>query len=691
MGFISNVDISNAFSIRYTMRPDLKTMLDWFVSVCYDCPEEYQGFIYTCVRIWSDANLPYYMRPLIQDPRDKRPYDPSRNLTMELKEARSKESELKAKIQDLRSEEMETALSSNKRSELRKEREKLQKELSNILYPRVIKGNMAMVKANVTRPKDLEKQLRKLRLYMVDTYITMNRFKSTKSRAAGDLFALSNLVIDIDLHDPRYPEKEIIRLVNLLVYLLETELFGEGIDPNVVVFTGRGIQLWFAIDPIHSKCPKMYKEVVEHIVDMVEDFIKNHPCISMFQVDRAASTNRAGLVRLPGSYNTKTKTWGDLYIRHADRINIPDEFYKLYPALKPDPDAEKNEAEETAKQEGSGKGKGKSKGKPKSKKKNKKHFPKTLSELAVTREDKLYKLLRLRIAKNGNIPRDHFLLIIFSVYMSTTGEKDIAYRQMLMFNSKFPNPMPEKEARAYMSSAEKKAYKFKNETVINLLGITQKEQKSINLYPVKKREKTGCDNRKKKLELDEQIIEACGKGLNKKQIAKEVGCSPQTVKRVLDRLRLKTAKEKLHNSVYNSFLRRGKRTVKKYKRKMSISNIYYIRGKAILRLNAIALEKEMEAKKQERMQQIEQEPEAEAVKEEIMETKEPVVNRPKVCNETFLAQFAPDLPYDPVYPEPGPGFDYGLYVSLFAPDGAVITEGDDGFFTRMADGEKTAV
>lgn len=84
-----------------------------------------------------------------------------------------------------------------------------------------------------------------------DYYITANTFTSPIHRDYDHLFSINNIVIDIDCHREDMDWGRPLALSGALM----AEVFLDDVipEPNTIVFTGHGLQLWWAISPMHIK------------------------------------------------------------------------------------------------------------------------------------------------------------------------------------------------------------------------------------------------------------------------------------------------------------------------------------------------------------------------------------------------------------------------------------------------------
>ena len=359
-----------------------------------------------------------------------------------------------------------------------------------------------------------------------DYYITANAFKIPKSRRANNVHSLTNIVMDIDVHTRggiRGCRDVIIQRLDALLY----HIFVSNPDslnipcPNTVVHTGRGIQLWWAIEPLSAKKLKyVYKGVQEHLYETLEKKIyASDPEFKEFvKIDYAASKKVAGLFRMPGTYNTKSKKYGNYFILHEDKLDAVELYFTLHPAT----------------------GKPYVKYKKKKEKKGNAAFRKNNYGNHI--ENVIRSLIELRrsAGEQEDGYRDLYCVITLSAYLSNGASEEEAWKHVVELNNSFRSPLSMKELRGYMSTALYKKYKYRNETIIKYLQIDESEQKVLGFYAAsayyeeRQKAKQRGEERKKAKEIREtKIIELFTKGHLQDKIAELVGCAQSTVSKVL--------------------------------------------------------------------------------------------------------------------------------------------------------------
>ena len=356
-----------------------------------------------------------------------------------------------------------------------------------------------------------------------DYYITANAFKTPKSRRANNVHSLTNIVMDIDVHTRggiRGCRDIIIQRLDALLYFMFVKNKIQPC-PNTIVHTGRGIQLWWAIKPLSAKKLKyVYKGVQEHLYETLEKKIyASDPEFKEFvKIDYAASKKVAGLFRMPGTYNTKSKKYGNYFILHEDKLDAVELYFTLHPAT----------------------GKPYVKYKKKKKKKGNAAFRKNNYGNHI--ENMIRSLIELRrsAGEQEDGYRDLYCVITLSAYLSNGASEEEAWKHVVELNNSFRSPLSMKELRGYMSTALYKKYKYRNETIIKYLQIDESEQKALGFYAAsvyyeeRQKAKQRGEERKKAKEIREtKIIELFTKGHLQDKIAELVGCAQSTVSKVL--------------------------------------------------------------------------------------------------------------------------------------------------------------
>ena len=358
-------------------------------------------------------------------------------------------------------------------------------------------------------------------------FLTANSFSTPKERKKKNLYTIQNIVLDIDIHSAKRDRGIFIQRLDAVLYLaFKDETFPLPV-PNTVVYTGRGIQLWWAVCPFSAKeLLYVYHDLVRYFASEITKRINEDKELKKHViVDAAASKKESGLFRMPGTWNAKSRTFGSFRILHENKFDAVFLFFDRHPKT----------------------------GKPFIKYKNKRKN--RFLDYGKYMEEKIRHLIKLRreegLEENGF--RDLYCLIVYCAYLSSGTAEEIAWEKTMALNEGFQHPLLEKELRNYMSSATEKKYRFTFEKVIEYLDIDEKEQETICLKPagVRKKEremakKRAEENRKRRKEEKEKkklrVLELLMKGYTQQKIAGIIGCTQSTVSKVIKESGIKCKK-----------------------------------------------------------------------------------------------------------------------------------------------------
>ena len=377
----------------------------------------------------------------------------------------------------------------------------------------------------------LPEQLEELKLWNQDYYLTANTFTGGV-RVSESLFTLQNIVLDVDCHDESLTPGKRQHLLDAFLYFLRADLFGapDFLRPNTIVETGRGVQLWWAIQPVSKWKAQQYEAVREKLIERIQQLLADYPALHGLELDRGASHNAAGVFRLPGSYNSKTGKRGRFELIHEERLDILEEAKGCAVKAIRRPESKIQYIPEGG-----------------------------VDSVAVAmfRQAKLGQLLTLRQScgqRIGEELRDHFLFCLYNSWGRVCPDHDQIMAKLDAFNLRFADPLPDRELRAYMSSSNRRRYKLTNQKIIDLLAITPEEQQAIGFYPGgagknNLREQARQEARDRKALRDAKIEELYHEGASQKQIAEAVGCDAATVGRVLQRAGKATRSQQRHAQI----------------------------------------------------------------------------------------------------------------------------------------------
>lgn len=351
------------------------------------------------------------------------------------------------------------------------------------------------------------KELKETDLTGENIYITLNTFYKP-CRRLEYIKELNALFIDLDCYNTKFTKEQII--MNL-----EENYFNKLIPAtNYILDSGRGLGLLWLINKVPSQALPLWK--------VIEEYLYNQ--LKAFGADRQA-LDATRILRVPGSINSKSKTVVSI-IDEYDYIYDLREIQKEYlPELKP---------------------KEKKKGRPK-----KINYIYRERSLYYARIQDIIKLCELR--EYDLRGKREIILFLYRYYLcSFTEDVQKAIEDVLELNSMFIYPLKENEVIRATRSAEKcyldknKEYKYKNDTLIELLEITEDEETQMstiiskneykrrnNEYNKKKyQEKLKAEGKlSKKAEVKvrrEKIKDLLAEGLSQKEIYSLLKISKRT-------------------------------------------------------------------------------------------------------------------------------------------------------------------
>jgi hypothetical protein len=350
-----------------------------------------------------------------------------------------------------------------------------------------------------------------------NTYLSLNTFYKTYRRIEN-LKELNCIHMDLDTYKTKFSKTQI--LMNL-----DHNYFGKTIPiPNLIIDSGRGLYLIWLIEPVPYKALPLWKAVEEYIYSQLKEF----------GADRMA-LDPTRVLRVPGSINSKSNT----IVKTLETNEYIHKLREIQTEYLPDiPKYEKNKSSAPKK-----------KGRPK-----KVVYMFNERSLYLARITDLVKLCELR---NYDLEGEReMILFLYRYYLNYFFEDEQkALGDTLELNGMFVKPLPAKEVIKATESAEKvykeksKDYKYKNETIIELLQIAEDEEKYmvtiISKKEVKRRNNEYNKNKyKEKLKnegkmtkqeelkvLRQKIKVLREKGLKNKEVSEALDIPLKTLKR----------------------------------------------------------------------------------------------------------------------------------------------------------------
>ena len=310
-----------------------------------------------------------------------------------------------------------------------------------------------------------------------NVYITLNTFFKPYRRLEC-IKELNALFIDLDYYKTKFTKEQII--MNL-----EENYFNKAIPAtNYILDSGRGLALIWLINKVPSKAIPLWKAIEEYLYKQLKEF----------GADRQA-LDATRILRVPGSINSKSKTVVSIIDEYDYIYDLREIQKEFLPELKP---------------------KDKKKGRPK-----KINYIYRERSLYYARIQDITKLCELR--EYDLRGQREIILFLYRYYLcSFTEDVQKALEDVLELNGMFIYPLKENEVIRATRSAEKcyldknKEYKYKNDTLIELLEITEYEETQMSTI-ISNREYKRRNNEYNKNKYKEKII-AEGKLLKKEEV-----------------------------------------------------------------------------------------------------------------------------------------------------------------------------
>lgn len=280
-------------------------------------------------------------------------------------------------------------------------------------------------------------QLKDLEFTGENIYITLNTFYKP-CRRLENVKELNCLYIDLDYYKTGKVRSQILMD-------LEKNYFNKKIPiPNYVLDSGRGLYLIWRINKVPSQALPLWKAI--------QDYFYNQ--LKSLGADRQA-LDSTRILRVPNSINSKSNTVVSIIEQYDYVYDLREIQNNFLPTLKP---------------------KEKKKGRP-----SKINFIYRERSLYYARIQDIIKLCELR--EYDLKGHREVILFLYRYYLCTfTEDLTKALNDVLELNNMFTQPLKENEVIKATRSAEKcyldkiKEYKYKNDTLIELLEISEEEQ-----------------------------------------------------------------------------------------------------------------------------------------------------------------------------------------------------------------------
>ena len=374
----------------------------------------------------------------------------------------------------------------------------------------------------------------------VDLYITKNGFMKPYNRSKATLFSLYNVVLDFDCHNTTLSPEELQKHIRTIGPKIAKSLV---ITPNFIHYTGRGLHLWYCVEPAAASLMPLFNAFIERLLKNASDVLASLN-ESILELDEKATKNLPGIIRLPYTYNSKAGSWSDGVMLHKDRKNIGklidlldkadyhcytytnkakqqrfEEFRKKYIYEEIYKDRQIKKAQQKEKRQ------------KKINEKRKYHKTKYIPCL-VHRKNFLWWLFSTHKVEEGR--RTMCLFALYDTCRGLYESQEAAQDIVFSANNTLTSPLSDKEIESIFKSYDKKMYYFKNETFLEFIKATPEEINRYETYTAKKA-KSDAAYRKKE-ERDLKIWNLHDEGKNPTEIARELKISRPTVYKVLSQI-----------------------------------------------------------------------------------------------------------------------------------------------------------
>lgn len=351
----------------------------------------------------------------------------------------------------------------------------------------------------------------------VDIYICANGMKSPHKRDFNNLINIQNLVIDIDYHDTEISIDELNEHIEKFEKQLIKKLL---VKPNLINKTGRGMHLWYFLEPCHVSLCKICQSVIDmmctHIDEIMEEVNEK-----VLKTDKSASLKLNGLFRLPYTYNTKAKRWSECTILHEDLQDINTFRKKL---LKKG----YTSAYFVDK-----------KGKSQKKKQQDVSIPRRFN-FSLTSDEKKYipclihrKYFMEHLFQTRDVKEGLRETMLFAMYITLIKLHDVeearSYCEEL--NGKFQKPLKSTELKALFSCVDKHRYNYSVENFLKLIDATTEER--AYYYKLNVKQQRQKERKEKKEKRNNKVKELYEQGYTIVAISNEMHLSRPTIYKIL--------------------------------------------------------------------------------------------------------------------------------------------------------------
>lgn len=339
-------------------------------------------------------------------------------------------------------------------------------------------------------------------------YLTKNSFFADQRRNDA-LFSIDNIVIDLDDHTGKLHGAQLDYEVDRLLYALDTDYSGRMPAYNLTR-SGRGAHLWIPLESFSAKM-RLYHNIYAHsICDTVGKAVQaiNSP----LQLDRAATMNAAGLIRLPFTINQHTGRLATFERRTTDRHTL-DDLQELCALNLTDTGQliEKQRGRRCTRSEDD-------------------------RRAYIPLNQKRIRFLSAIIDRADDLTgrRDLILFLLCNSWMQFTGDAATACAKLDEANRRLSEPLTNAEIASIGDYIIKKGgLDFKVQTFLDFMCATF-DERQLYLYDMpNQRETDRAAARDRKAQRICDIIEMHRKGMKQAEIATACGCCQKTVSNII--------------------------------------------------------------------------------------------------------------------------------------------------------------
>lgn len=354
-------------------------------------------------------------------------------------------------------------------------------------------------------------------------YMTRNGFVGSK-READRCRQVNAMMFDIDCHTASFRED----VPKVIAAVDEAVANGTLPHPNLVVDTGRGVQVYFVLatsisfrmsnGKLNDMGLAYYKDVEEALAATVKGVVEP---LEGAQFD-ASVLDYSRVGRVPGTFNPKAKRWCTLVSAHSAFYTLKE--LKAFGSKSPFSHVKRTQAARAKRKKG----------------------------LLGARLSGVERLQRHR-HYDCRGSRENMCFVYYNTATQMYGP-DKALEITHDFNGRFTSPLPPADIEQIARTVDKTTvlygehqgeqgfYPLRAATVVEKLFMTNEEMEAIRFFGTKRQRDRAAQrarNQAAKQDRDSRIVRKYRMGSTQQEIADEIGCSKRTVANVLSKLGVK--------------------------------------------------------------------------------------------------------------------------------------------------------